>query len=65
MSWPTVMGLPLHPLVVHATVVLVPLAAVAVLLHTFWPAARGPARSRDPAGDGHGGGSRADLDQHR
>jgi hypothetical protein len=40
MSWPTVMGLPLHPLVVHATVVLVPLAAVAVLLHTFWPAAR-------------------------
>jgi hypothetical protein len=40
MSWPTVLGLPLHPLVVHATVVLVPLAALAVLLHTFWPAAR-------------------------
>jgi hypothetical protein len=31
MSWPSVLGLPLHPLIVHATVVLVPLAAVAVL----------------------------------
>jgi hypothetical protein len=40
MTWPTVLGLPLHPLVVHATVVLVPLAAVAVLMHTFWPVAR-------------------------
>ena len=64
MSWPTVMGLPLHPLVVHATVVLVPLAAVAVLLHTSLAGGAGPARVRDPAGDGHGGG-RADLDQHR
>ena len=33
----TVFGLPFHPLVVHATVVAVPAAAVAVLLATFWP----------------------------
>lgn len=40
MQWPTIFGLPAHPLIVHATVVLVPLAAVAVLLHTFWRPAR-------------------------
>lgn len=33
----TVFGLPLHPLVVHATVVVVPVAALAVLLATLWP----------------------------
>jgi len=33
----TVLGLPLHPLIVHATVVVVPTAALAVLLSTFWP----------------------------
>lgn len=33
----TVFGLPLHPLIVHATVVVVPTAALAVLLATFWP----------------------------
>ena len=33
----TVFGLPLHPLIVHATVVVVPTAAFAVLLATFWP----------------------------
>lgn len=33
----TVFGLPMHPLVVHATVVAVPLAAVAVALAAFWP----------------------------
>jgi hypothetical protein len=33
----TVFGLPLHPLIVHATVVVVPTAAVAVLLAAFWP----------------------------
>jgi hypothetical protein len=33
----TVFGLPLHPLIVHATVVAVPAAAVAVLLATCWP----------------------------
>jgi hypothetical protein len=33
----TVFGLPLHPLIVHATVVVVPVAAVAVLLATIWP----------------------------
>ncbi len=32
----TVFGLPLHPLIVHATVVIVPTAAIAVLLATFW-----------------------------
>jgi hypothetical protein len=44
----TVFGLPLHPLIVHATVVVVPVAALAVLLTTIWPrfrrwAAWGPA----------------------
>jgi hypothetical protein len=33
-------GLPLHPLLVHAVVVLIPLAALALLLTQFWPAAR-------------------------
>jgi hypothetical protein len=36
----TVFGLPTHAIVVHATVVFLPLAAFAVLLHAFWPAAR-------------------------
>ncbi len=30
-------GLPLHPLVVHATVVIIPLAALTVLLAAVWP----------------------------
>jgi hypothetical protein len=30
-------GLPLHPLIVHATVVMVPLAALTVLLAALWP----------------------------
>ena len=33
----TVFGLPIHPLVVHATVVVVPAAAFVVLVSTFWP----------------------------
>jgi hypothetical protein len=33
-------GLPLHPLLVHGVVVLLPLAAGAVVLHAAWPAAR-------------------------
>lgn len=33
----TVFGLPLHPLIVHATVVAVPAAALSVLLATVWP----------------------------
>ncbi|MEG9224621.1 DUF2231 domain-containing protein [Aeromicrobium sp. Sec7.5] len=40
----TVFGLPLHPLIVHGTVVIVPLAAITVLLAVFWP------RFRDWAG---------------
>ena len=36
----TVFGLPTHAIVVHATVVLLPLAALVVLLHAFWLAAR-------------------------
>jgi hypothetical protein len=36
----TVFGLPAHAIVVHATVVFLPLASLAVLLHAFWPAAR-------------------------
>lgn len=38
-SW-QVAGLPLHPLVVHAVVVLLPLTVIAVLLTQFWPTAR-------------------------
>ncbi|NRQ51075.1 DUF2231 domain-containing protein [Aeromicrobium stalagmiti] len=30
-------GLPLHPLIVHATVVIIPLAALTVLLSALWP----------------------------
>lgn len=40
------LGLPLHPLLVHATVILTPLTALAVALAACWPAARrrlGPA----------------------
>jgi len=36
----TVFGLPTHAIVVHATVVFLPLASLVVLLHAFWPAAR-------------------------
>jgi uncharacterized membrane protein YfcA len=36
----TVFGLPTHAIVVHATVVFLPLAALAVLLHAFWPEGR-------------------------
>ncbi len=39
MSW-TFNGLPLHPLFVHAVVMLVPLAAVAAITGAVWPAAR-------------------------
>lgn len=33
-------GLPLHPLLVHGVVVLLPLTALAAVLAVFWPAAR-------------------------
>lgn len=33
-------GLPLHVLIVHAVVIVVPLAALCALLTAFWPAAR-------------------------
>ena len=33
----TVFGLPLHPLVVHAVVVFLPLASIAVLVAALWP----------------------------
>lgn len=33
----TIFGLPLHPLIVHATVVIVPTAALCVALAVFWP----------------------------
>jgi hypothetical protein len=36
----TLFGLPLHPLVVHATVVLVPAAALTVILAGLWRRAR-------------------------
>jgi len=36
----TIFGLPTHPLVVHAVVVLVPLAALSGLVVAVWPAAR-------------------------
>ncbi|MCL2514893.1 MAG: hypothetical protein FWD85_05920 [Microbacteriaceae bacterium] len=40
MDFTTFAGLPLHILLVHVMVVGGPLAALAVLLHAFWPAAR-------------------------
>ncbi|AZI57594.1 hypothetical protein EH165_04925 [Nakamurella antarctica] len=33
----TIFGLPVHPLVVHAAVVFLPLAAVSVVLASLWP----------------------------
>lgn len=33
-------GLPMHPLLVHAVVILVPLTALALVLGSVWPAAR-------------------------
>jgi uncharacterized membrane protein len=36
----TINGLPLHPLIVHATVVMLPLAALSVLVAGLWPRAR-------------------------
>jgi hypothetical protein len=35
-----IFGIPLHPLVVHAAVVLVPLVALGALIVAFWPKAR-------------------------
>lgn len=35
-----VSGLPLHPLIVHGVVILVPLTALALVLSALWPAAR-------------------------
>lgn len=40
----TVLGLPVHPLIVHATVVIVPTAALAVALYAVWPRFRAWAR---------------------
>ena len=40
----TVLGLPVHPLIVHATVVVVPTAALAVALYAVWPRFRAWAR---------------------
>lgn len=40
----SVAGLPLHPLLVHATVVIVPAAALSVLLAALWPRFRRWAR---------------------
>jgi len=39
MSW-SFNGLPLHPLFVHAVVMLIPVASIAAILGTLWPAAR-------------------------
>jgi uncharacterized membrane protein len=36
----SVNGLPLHPLLVHSVIALVPITALAVVLHALWPAAR-------------------------
>lgn len=36
----TIAGLPAHPLLVHAAVVLLPLAAIVVVAYALWPAAR-------------------------
>lgn len=39
MNW-TINGLPMHPLLVHAAVVLVPISALMALVGAVWPAAR-------------------------
>lgn len=39
MDW-VLNGLPLHSLLVHFAVIIIPAAALAVLLTAFWPAAR-------------------------
>ena len=39
MNW-VIGGLPLHPLLVHASVILIPLAALCTILTLVWPAAR-------------------------
>jgi len=39
MNW-VIAGLPLHPLLVHASVVLIPLAALCTILTLVWPTAR-------------------------
>jgi hypothetical protein len=36
----TIFGLPAHPLIIHAVVVLVPLAALGAIVVAVWPAAR-------------------------
>ncbi|MEV0406742.1 DUF2231 domain-containing protein [Actinoallomurus sp. NPDC050550] len=36
----TIMGLPAHPLIIHAVVVLIPLAALSAIVVAIWPAAR-------------------------
>lgn len=38
----TLFGLPAHPLVVHAAVVLLPLAAILTIVVAVWPKARRP-----------------------
>ena len=39
MNW-VIAGLPLHPLLVHASVILIPLAALCTILTLVWPTAR-------------------------
>lgn len=39
MNW-TISGLPIHVLLVHFTVVVIPVAALALIVSAFWPAAR-------------------------
>ncbi|MGY4720603.1 DUF2231 domain-containing protein [Naumannella cuiyingiana] len=36
----SILGLPLHPLIIHAVVILVPLVAIGAIVTVFWPAAR-------------------------
>jgi hypothetical protein len=45
----TVFGLPIHPLIVHATVVAVPVAALTLLLSAVWPRYRRWAGPLTPA----------------
>ena len=39
-AFDSLFGLPAHPLILHAAVVLVPLAAIGTIAIAFWPAAR-------------------------
>ena len=61
----TVFGLPIHPLIVHATVVVVPTAALVLVLAVLLPRFRAWAGPLPAGARRCGGGSVPAVDQHR